>query len=225
MHDLVGERSAARHHAHPAGPANVAGDDPDLALARRDEPGAVGTDQARAALVQIRQDARHVQHRDALRDAHDERNGGVRSLEDRRGGDRGRDVDHGCVRLGLAYRVGDGVEHRDRAVAAGNALHHQAGLLIDEDAHAAFALATACFTASSMSVSAGKPARVRICTASSSLVPVSRMTSGSLSGNWRVAWTMPLATSSQRVMPPKMLNRMARTLGSAVMIWRAVTTF
>src|SRR2546428_471655 len=159
MHDLVGERSAARHHAHPA-----------------------------RAAEQLPAFA-------------------------------------GCGARPHLGAVADHLPRVERSVAAGNALHHQAGLLIDEDAHAAFALATACFTASSMSVSAGKPACVRIWTASSSLVPVSRMTSGTLSGNWRVAWTMPLATSSQRVMPPKMLNRMARTLGSAVMIWRAVTTF
>src|SRR6266550_277912 len=255
VHDLVRQRSAARHHAHPAGPADVAGDDPHLAPARGDEPGAVGTDQPRAALLQIRQDARHVQDRDSLRDADDERDAGVCGFEDRGGGDGGRDVDHGGIRLGLAHRVGDGVEHGDhtveplpafagrdpghdlgavgdhlprvkRPVATGDTLHHQAGLLINEDAHAtAFAWATARFTASSMSVSAENPACVRICTASSSLVPVSRMTIGTLSGNVRVAWTMPLATSSHRVMPPKMLNRMARTLASAVMIWRALTTF
>src|SRR5437762_2192595 len=191
----------------------------------------------------------------ALPISHDQRDAGVRGFEDRRGGDRGRDVDHGSIRLGLADGVGNGVEHRnhavdqlstfaggdtghhlgavadhlprvERPVATGNALHHQAGLLIDEDAHAAaFALATACFTASSISVSAGKPACVRIWTASSSLVPVSRMTSGTLSENALVAWTMPLATSSHRVMPPKMLNRMAWMLASAVMIWRALTTF
>jgi len=42
------------------------------------------------------------------------------------------------------------------AVAAGDSLDQEAGFLVDEDAHAAFprARATACFTASSMSVSA-----------------------------------------------------------------------
>ncbi|MND08503.1 hypothetical protein D3C83_311470 [compost metagenome] len=40
-----------------------------------------------------------------------------------------------------------------------------------------------------------------------------------------VAVTMPLATSSHRVMPPKILKRMLFTLGSPVMISSAATTF
>ena len=67
------------------------------------------------------------------------------------------------------------------------------------------------------------PSRIRI--ASASLVPVSRMTIGTLTLNCRVAATMPLATSSVRVMPPKMLNRIAFTCGSAVMILSALITF
>src|SRR5439155_251622 len=51
------------------------------------------------------------------------------------------------------------------------------------------------------------------------------MTMGTLSVSCCVAWTMPFATSSQRVMPPKMLKRIARTPGSAVMIRSAATTF
>ena len=51
------------------------------------------------------------------------------------------------------------------------------------------------------------------------------MTIGTLSGFCFVAVTMPLATSSVRVMPPKMLNRIAFTFGSAVMMRSAFTTF
>ena len=51
------------------------------------------------------------------------------------------------------------------------------------------------------------------------------MTIGTLSGFALVAVTMPLATSSVRVMPPKMLNRIAFTFLSAVMIRSAFTTF
>src|SRR5439155_9541953 len=51
--DLVGERAAPRHDADPAGRANVPGNDPDLALARRDQARAVGADEPCAALVQI----------------------------------------------------------------------------------------------------------------------------------------------------------------------------
>ncbi len=48
---------------------------------------------------------------------------------------------------------------------------------------------------------------------------------GVLGGRPRVAVTMPFATSSQRVMPPKMLKRIAFTFGSAVTMRSAVTTF
>src|SRR6266550_106243 len=133
-------------------------------------------------------------------------------------GDGCRNVDDGGVCLRFMDRLGDRVEDRhgvleplpafsgrhsgdnlravghhllgmERAVAAGDPLHHQAGRLIDEDAHAAFPLtfATACFTASSMSVSAENPALVRISTASCSFVPMRRMTIGTWSGNSRVA--------------------------------------
>ena len=98
----------------------------------------------------------------------------------------------------------------ERAVAPGDALHDQRRVVVDEDAHAAFppfASATAFFTASSMSDDAVKPFSCRIFTAISSFVPVSRMTIGTLSGFCFVAVTMPFATSSVRVMPPKMLNR------------------
>ena len=48
------------------------------------------------------------------------------------------------------------------------------------------------------------------------------MTIGTLSGFCFVAVTMPFATSSVRVMPPKMLNRIAFTFGSAVMMLERV---
>ena len=70
-----------------------------------------------------------------------------------------------------------------------------------------------------------KPFSCRIFIAISSFVPVRRMTIGTLSGFAFVAVTMPFATSSVRVMPPKMLNRMTFTLGSAVMMRSAFTTF
>src|SRR5205814_1578907 len=111
----------------------------------------------------------------------------------------------------------------ERAVATGDTLHDHRGLVIEEDAHAApFASCTAFCTASSMSDDAENPFSCKIFIAISSLVPVSRMTIGTLSGFCLVAVTMPFATSSVRVMPPKMLNRIAFTFGSAVMILSAL---
>src|SRR5439155_12560158 len=53
VHDLVGECSAARHYAHPAGPADVAVDDPLLAPACSDELWSVVAVQARLSFVQV----------------------------------------------------------------------------------------------------------------------------------------------------------------------------
>src|SRR5262249_49157821 len=159
----------------------------------------------------------------------------------RRGCGHGRHVDDGRVGAGGPDRLVDGVEDRhlaleglaalprrhaahhrgavlqhlagvERALAPGDALDQQPRLRVDEDAHAApLASATTCCTAWSMSLSARMPTPSRMRMASTSLVPVSRMTIGTSTLNWRVAATMPLATSSVRVMPPKMLKRMAFT--------------
>ena len=59
---------------------------------------------------------------------------------------------------------------------------------------------------------------------SSAFVPSSRTTMGSWSPIWPTACRIPRATSSQRVMPPKMLKKIARTCGSRVMISSASTT-
>src|SRR2546426_1378835 len=56
--------------------------------------------------------------------------------------------------------VADHLSRMERSVAAGDALHDEAGVLVQKDAHAP-ACATACFTASSMSVRAENPASVR----------------------------------------------------------------
>src|SRR5439155_14666037 len=255
MNDLVSERAAARHDADFPRLADVPGDDAHLALAGRDEPRAVRADEPGATLVHVRHHAGHVEHGDPLGDADDEDDPGVGRLEDRGGRHRRGDVDDGGVRLGLAHRLRHGVEHGDdaleqlaalsrrhardhpgaigdhllgveRAVAARDPLDDEARGLVDEDAHAApFALATACFTASSMSVSAGNPACFRISIPSRSLVPVSRITIGTLTGNSRVPCTMPLATSSERVIPPKILNSIAVTLGLAATMRSTLTPF
>ena len=59
---------------------------------------------------------------------------------------------------------------------------------------------------------------------SSAFVPSSRTTIGSSSPICPTACRIPRATSSQRVMPPKMLKKIARTCGSRVMTSSASTT-
>ena len=62
---------------------------------------AVRPDQARLRAVERALDLDHVEHRDALGDADDERDLGVDRLADGVGGDRRRHVDHGGVGAGL----------------------------------------------------------------------------------------------------------------------------
>ena len=56
--------------------------------------------------------AHHVEHRDALGDADDERDAGVDRFQDGVGGERRRHVDAGGGGAGLLHGLGDGVEHR-----------------------------------------------------------------------------------------------------------------
>ena len=78
----------------------------------RDDAGAVGADEPRLRTRQRALHRHHVEHRDALGDAHDERQPGVDRLEDRVGGEGRRHVDHGRVGAGGLDRLGDGVEDR-----------------------------------------------------------------------------------------------------------------
>ena len=87
-HRLIGERARARDDADRAAAMDVARHDADLALARRDDAGAVGTDEARLRARQRALHLDHVEHRDALGDADDERDLGVDRFQDRVGGDR-----------------------------------------------------------------------------------------------------------------------------------------
>ena len=65
-----------------------------------------------------------------------------------------------------------------------------------------------------ISRSAGMPASTMIWRPSSALVPSSRTTIGARSSTRRTASTIPLPTSSPRVIPPKMLMKIDRTRSS-----------
>ena len=65
-----------------------------------------------------------------------------------------------------------------------------------------------------MSLDAGMPASRMIWRPSSALVPSRRITIGARRSTAASASTMPLATSSPRVMPPKMLTKIERTFSS-----------
>src|SRR5439155_297559 len=186
----------------------------------------------------------HVLRRNAVRDGHDQPNAGVRRLHDRVGAKRRGDEnqarrgargryrflhrieDRAPQMVGAALSRGD-ASHDIRAVGdhllgvegalvAGEALDDDAGLLIEQDAHAALTRSRASTTRSAAServsaVRIGRPLSVRMRRPSSTFVPASRTTSGT--GTWtsRTAWTTPCATQSQRLIPANTFTRMART--------------
>src|SRR3954468_17630149 len=115
------------------------------------------------------------------------------------------------------------VFHRvERALAARDARDAHARLLVDQDAHALtsapdFASSTTRWAASSIvasTCSPGRSASAKSRRPSSSFVPSRRTTNGTCGLTCSNASISPLATSSQRVMPPKMLNSTALTFGS-----------
>src|SRR5256712_10937115 len=93
MDDFVGQGAAPGHDADLTRLADVARDDSHLALAGRDESGAIRPDEARTTFVYVRQCARHVEHGNAFGDTDDQLDARIGRLEDRRCGDGRRDVD------------------------------------------------------------------------------------------------------------------------------------
>ena len=83
MDRLVGQSPGPRHDANVAFLVNVSWHDPDLALARRNNARTVRPDQPRPAVLQEVPRAHHIERRNALGDAHDEFDFGVRRLHDR----------------------------------------------------------------------------------------------------------------------------------------------
>ena len=99
---LVGQGAAAADDADRAGLVDVAGHDADLALAGRDDAGAVGADQPAGPILEELHRPRHVEHRNALGDGDDDGDAGVGRFHDGVGGGRRRHEDHGGVGTGLA---------------------------------------------------------------------------------------------------------------------------
>src|SRR5213593_4825124 len=110
----------------------------------------------------------------------------------------------------------------ERPLATGQPLDEHPALAGEQDAHEAAAgllvpaaaSSTILRAAALAPASGGIPASFSNCRPSSSRVPVIRTTSGSLRFKSRVASMIPCATSSPRVMPPKMLIRIPFTRGS-----------
>ena len=108
----------------------------------------------------------------------------------------------------------------EAALAAGEALHDHLGVLVDEDGHGCLLRrwrgrrrrgAASSMVGLEISRTSGMPASARMRRPSSALVPSRRMTIGARRSTRDSASTIPLATSSPRVMPPKMLMKIERT--------------
>src|SRR6266446_9629256 len=163
MDGFVGQRAAAADNADISRLVDAAGHDADFALARRDDAGAVRTNEARLRGVDDRGHAHHVEGGDAFGDANDKWKIRVGSFENGVGSVRWRNKNHGGVCAGGFGGVGDGVKDgafemfgaaftgRDaadyiRAVldhllrvesafAAGEALDDQTRFLINQNTH------------------------------------------------------------------------------------------
>ena len=127
VHGLIGQRPGAAHQPDAAGAVDVAGHDPDLALAGADNARAVGAHEQRAAFPEEGFHPHHIQNRDMLGDDHHEPDARLRRFtgrvrRQRRGHERHTDVGPGLAD-GLSHRI----EHR----------HAERGLPAPPGGHAA----------------------------------------------------------------------------------------
>src|SRR5439155_27080722 len=154
---------------------------------------------------------------DGLDDGVEDRHGAIeRRLAALAGRDPGDDVGAVVAHLSAV----------EVAFATGDPLDHQPGIGPDQDAHAGLAGAVAARREASTALAAASSSEAAVvnlasssrAAASAALVPTIRTTIGT-SRSWTArASIRPLATSSPRVIPPKMLTRIAFTFGSARMI-------
>src|SRR5690349_2807681 len=140
-----------------------AGHDADLALIRSDDAGAIGADETNVTPPEGALDLDHVIHRYAFCDANDQPDTGVGGFENRIRGKWRRDEDQRRIAVRLRDSVAHAVEHRDpldllsrlprrharddlrsvslalrgmeRSFLSGDALHDDARIFIDQNAH------------------------------------------------------------------------------------------
>src|SRR3954453_13746459 len=119
---FVRQRSGARDDADRTGTMDVSRHDADLRLARRDDAGAVRSDEtrrrlarrgvARVRLLQVVVRLDHVVDRNAFRDADDQLHPGVRGFHHRVGRERRRHEDERAIRARFFARLAHAVEDR-----------------------------------------------------------------------------------------------------------------
>src|SRR5271163_4346310 len=234
---------------------NAAGHDSDCAFAGRDDAGAVGADEPRFVEVDRGSGANHVNHRDAFRDADDERNFSVGGFENRVGSVWRRNENYGSVGARGLYSFLNGIEHRTFQVlgptfawgyatndicpvfnhllrmkssfASRETLHDETRFFVYQHAHRAPPARATTFCAPSFMPSAivkFRPLSRRIFWPSSTLVPSIRTTTGTFTCRSLAAATTPVARTSHRKIPPKMLMNTAFTPGSPIRMRKAFLT-
>src|SRR4029077_5919195 len=115
----------------------------------------------------------------------------------------------------------------ESSFAAGKTLHDQASFLVHQDAHRAPPASCTTFCAPSFMPSAMvklRPLSRRICCPSSTLVLSMRTTTGTFTCKSLAAATTPVARTSQRKIPPKILMNTAFTPGSPIKMRKAFFT-
>ena len=99
---------------------NVTGHDADFALTRRNDAGAVGSDQTRLVLLQQgRLDPDHVLGGDAFGDADGQANFGFHGVNDGLGGKRWRHIDDGGIGASRLTCLSHRVEHGQAQLGVG----------------------------------------------------------------------------------------------------------
>src|SRR6516165_2881328 len=182
---FIGQGAGARDDADLPAPVDVPGHDADLAFVRRYNTRAVRADQPRSAAAQAALDADHVEDRNSLGDADDQRDLYVGRFEDCIGGKGRRHINHGGIAAGRGAGFVDGIEHRqvevpgaafarrhtadhlgavrdrllgmESALGAGDPLADHPGRGVDQDRHQAASLtAPTTFWAASARLSAAR---------------------------------------------------------------------
>ena len=106
---FISKSAGARDNAHRPLAEDVARHDADLAFLGREHARAVRPDQARLGTAKRPLHAHHVEHRNAFRDADDQRNFGIDGFENGVGRKRRRHVDGARrrtgLRLGFLHRI------------------------------------------------------------------------------------------------------------------------
>ncbi|NBW90584.1 MAG: DUF1611 domain-containing protein, partial [Gammaproteobacteria bacterium] len=112
-HSFIGQRARTRHDADIARTEDVGRHDADLRFTSGHDAGAVRTNKARLRTRQSTLHAHHVHHRNAFRDANDERDFRIDRFADRIGCEWRRHVNDRRISAGLFTRFGNRVERAE----------------------------------------------------------------------------------------------------------------